>query len=108
MYFHGWWMYILDMASPLRFVPLIPSYLLQYIQYESLEGRGPVIFAVVAGVLGIVAIVGGISAIRRKSFGLSLAGAICCFPSSGFFSILAIIFVVLGKREFRKESLSSI
>jgi len=55
-------------------------------------------------VLGIIAIVGGVSALRRKSFGLSLAGAICCaLPSpSSIFGILAVIFVALGKREFGK------
>jgi hypothetical protein len=58
-------------------------------------------------ILGIVAVVGGISAIRRKRFGLSLAGAICALLS-GLMGILAVIFVALGKREFRKESLSSI
>jgi len=31
--------------------------------------------------LGIVALIGGVSATRRKSFGLSLAGAICALPS---------------------------
>jgi hypothetical protein len=51
------------------------------------------------GVLGIVAVVGGISAIRRKSVGLSLAGAICALPSV-FVGILAVIFVGLGEREF--------
>ena len=51
------------------------------------------------GILGIVAIVGGISAIRRKRFGLSLAGAICALIS-GLMGILAVIFVALGKREF--------
>ena len=53
-------------------------------------------------VLGIIAIVGGISALRRKSFGLSLAGAICALPSYilGILAILAVIFVSLGKREF--------
>ena len=107
MYFHGWWMYILDMASPLRFVPFIAATLLQFTQYKNLEGLGPVLFAVGAGVLAIVAIVGGISAIRRSRFGLSLAGAICVLPS-GLMGTLAVIFVVLGKREFRKESLNSI
>jgi hypothetical protein len=52
--------------------------------------------------LGIVAIVGGVSALRRKSFGLSLAGAICALPSH-ILGILAIIFVSLSKREFRRE-----
>ena len=52
-----------------------------------------------ASVLSIVAIVGGISAVRRKRFGLSLAGAICALPSV-ILGILAVIFVALGKREF--------
>ena len=49
--------------------------------------------------LGILAVVGGISAIRRKRFGLSLAGAISALPSV-ILGILAVIFVALGKREF--------
>ena len=49
--------------------------------------------------LGIVAIVGGISAIRRKRFGLSLAGAICSLPSV-ILGILAVIFVSVSKKEF--------
>jgi hypothetical protein len=49
--------------------------------------------------LGIVAVVGGISAIRRKRFGLSLAGAICALPSV-FLGIPAVALVALGKREF--------
>jgi hypothetical protein len=54
-------------------------------------------------VLGIRAIVGGISAIRRKSFGLSLAGAICALPLKPL-GILAVIFISLAKREFRAEN----
>jgi hypothetical protein len=52
------------------------------------------------GILGIVAIVGGISAIRRKRFGLSLAGAICAIPSV-ILGIPAVILVSLARREFR-------
>jgi hypothetical protein len=77
--------------------------------------------AVFGVALGAVAIVGGVSALRRKGFGLSLAGGICAVPS-GFFGmvvitvvslrdgiyalpsailgILAAIFVSLSKREF--------
>ena len=56
-------------------------------------------------VLGIIAIVGGVSALRRKSYGLSLAGAICALPSPILLilGILAVIFVSLGKREFEAE-----
>ena len=100
--FPDWFMYILERGSPLRFVPFIAGSLLQFIQYGSLEGLEPVLVAVGAGVLAIVAIVGGISAIRRNRFGLSLAGAICAVPL-GMWGILAVIFVVLGKREFRAK-----
>ena len=56
-------------------------------------------------VLGIVAIVGGIYALRRRLWGLALAGAICALiftlPFIGWIlAILAIIFVSLGKGEF--------
>ena len=51
------------------------------------------------GVLGIVAVVGGISAVRRRRFRLSLAGAICAL-ASGLLGVLAVVFVALGKREF--------
>ena len=61
-----------------------------------------IIIGIVLAVLGIVAIVGGTSAIRRKSFGLSLAGAICALPS-GILEILAVIFVSLARGEFVPE-----
>jgi hypothetical protein len=86
-----------------------------------------IIWPISAGVfiyaVGIVAMIGGVSALRRKSFGLSLAGAICCaLPSvingimnlfglslAGFiwvlagliFGIPAIIFISMSKSEFR-------
>ena len=62
-----------------------------------------IITGIVVAVLGIVAIVGGISAIRRKSFGLSLAGAICALLPINLLGILAVIFVSLGKGEFVPE-----
>jgi len=63
----------------------------------------PIWLTVIGGlflVLGIIAIVGGISAIKRKSFGLSLAGAICALIPLNLLGLLAVIFVALGKREF--------
>lgn len=53
-------------------------------------------------VLGIIAILGGIWALRRRSFGLSLAGAICVLPL-GILGILAIVCIALAKREFGAE-----
>ena len=63
-------------------------------------------WAIVGGclaILGIIAIVGGISTVKRKRFGLSLAGAICAMPS-WILGILAVTFVALGKREFKAEN----
>lgn len=62
-----------------------------------------VILGIVIAVLGIVAIVGGISAVRRKSFGLSLAGAICAFLPFNILGLLAVIFVSVARREFVTE-----
>lgn len=88
-------------------LPGLPDAWARYV----LWGSGPIIFiegyvparwaiiGVCVVVLGIVAVVGGISAIRRKRFGLSLAGAICSLPSV-FLGIVAVVFVALGKREF--------
>jgi hypothetical protein len=60
------------------------------------------IWLIIAGgllFLGILAIVGGVSAVKRKRFGLSLAGAICALIS-GLMGILAVIFVALGRKKF--------
>jgi hypothetical protein len=72
----------------MRFVPVTPMWLI-------IVG-GPLL------ALGVVAIIGGVSAVRRQSFGLSLAGAICALPSN-ILGILAIIFVSLSKKEFEAK-----
>ena len=59
-----------------------------------------IIIGIVFAVLGVIAIIGGISAIRRSSFGLSLAGAICALLPINVLGILAVIFVSLAKGEF--------
>jgi hypothetical protein len=71
-----------------RIIPVIPTWL--------------IIVGVPLIVLGIIAIVGGVSAMGRKSFGLSLAGAICALPSN-ILGILAVIFVSLSKKEFEAQ-----
>ena len=50
--------------------------------------------------IGIVAIIGGVFALRRKIWGLALAGAICSLPCSWILAIPAIVFIALSKREF--------
>jgi hypothetical protein len=66
----------------------------------------PVIAVIIGAsliLLGIVAILGGRAAMKRSSFGLALAGAICALPS-GTLGVLAVIFVSLAKGEFGSGS----
>ena len=59
------------------------------------------VFGVPTIMLGIIAIAGGSYALRRKIWGLALAGSICAlFGPWLILGILAIIFVSLGKGEF--------
>lgn len=66
----------------------------------------PVLGGTIAGafavplILGIVAIVGGAYALKRRLWGLALAASICALFSVWFLGIPAVIFVILGKGEF--------
>ncbi len=52
---------------------------------------------------GAIAIVGGIYAIKRRVWGLALAGAICALlvPPPLILGILSIVFISMGKEEFK-------
>ena len=56
--------------------------------------------------IGALAIIGGIFSIRKKNWGLSLAGAIAASLSFYYCGIIAVIFVCLGKEEFDKPVMS--
>jgi hypothetical protein len=58
-----------------------------------------IIMGVILVVLGVIAVLGGIWALRRRSFGLALAGAVCVLPL-GILGILAIVCIALARREF--------
>jgi hypothetical protein len=52
-------------------------------------------------ILGIIALIGGISALQRKRWGLALAGGICAlFPLQTLLGIPSIVFVALAHDEF--------
>ena len=68
-------------------------------------GISSVVFIVIGAVsltFGIISLVGGIQAIRRRAWGLALAGSILALASSALLGILSIIFVSMGKKEFAK------
>ena len=51
-------------------------------------------------ILGVLAIIGGVFALKRRSWGMALTGAIAAFIISFVFGLCAIIFLVMSKREF--------
>jgi hypothetical protein len=91
--------FIGSQLRPFQGMPFLPGEWSERVMFV-----GPIWIGVVAlgVVLGIVAIAGGVAALRRRSFGLSLAGAICSLPSA-ILGILAIIFVSVSKEEFEAE-----
>ncbi len=68
----------------------------------SVPGLGSIFGAIAIPliIIGIVAIVGGVYALKRKLWGLALAGSICSLIGPWLLGILAIIFVSMGKKEF--------
>ena len=56
-------------------------------------------------ILGIITIVGGVFALKRRLWGLALAGAIIALFPTIILGILAVIFVAMGKGEFSQASL---
>ena len=56
--------------------------------------------AVPIAILGILAIVGGIYALRRRIWGLALAGSIAAFFPAWILGLPAIVFTALSKKEF--------
>jgi hypothetical protein len=69
---------------------------------EGIPGVGAMLAAIAIPliIIGIVAIVGGYYALKRRIWGLALAGTICALFCVWFLGIPAIIFVILGKSEF--------
>jgi len=96
---------LVTLGIPLRLwlSSFLPDILGGWVGFEHHWAVFPIWLTIIGGlllVLGIVAVLGGVSAIRRKSFGLSLAGAICALIPLNLLGLLAVIFVALGKREF--------
>jgi hypothetical protein len=57
---------------------------------------------------GAVALIGGISAVNRRRWGLSLAGGICAIvPPSTLLGILSTVFVALSRDEMQSPAVES-
>ena len=53
--------------------------------------------------IGVLALVGGIFGVRKRSWGLVLAGSIASIISFFVLGVIAIVFTVIAKEEFEKE-----
>ena len=79
-----------SLGGIMRFVPNVPTYLWPI--FTAL--------AVPLALIGILAIIGGIYALRRKTWGLALAGSIAAFFPSWILGLTAIVLTALSKDEF--------
>ena len=74
----------------MRFVPECPHIFVAYFHRSGCT----------VAIIGILAIVGGIYALRRKIWGLALAGSIAAFFPSWILGLTAIVLTALSKNEF--------
>jgi hypothetical protein len=51
-------------------------------------------------IVNVIAIIGGAMALQRKHWGLAVAGAACAVIPNQVMGILAIVFIVLSRKEF--------
>jgi len=57
-------------------------------------------------ICGILALLGGISALRRKHWGLSMTGAICALvPLQTLLGVVSMVFLSLCRDEFAQDTL---
>lgn len=59
-------------------------------------------FGITLLVIGVLAIIGGVYALKLKAWGLALAGSIGAVITGPVIGLLALIFTVLGREDFRK------
>jgi hypothetical protein len=77
--------------------------LTQAMSYVDLPRWLPAVIGIIAvpGVLiDVLAIVGGAYALRRRYWGLALAASIAALLGSFFLGVAALVFVIMGKKEF--------
>ena len=75
----------------------VPGWLSGVVGFGVLTGTTVVLVTIFA----VITIVGGVFAIRRRIWGLALAGSIFALFCAWIFGIPAIVFTVMGKKHFR-------
>jgi uncharacterized BrkB/YihY/UPF0761 family membrane protein len=62
-----------------------------------------VVVAVIVVPVGLVAIIGGVHALKVKRWGWALAGGICATLASLIPGIIGLVFIIMSKPEFEKR-----
>lgn len=60
-------------------------------------------FLVIFSILDVMAVVGGIHALKRERWGLALGGAICGAVSYAVLGVFAVVFIAMSRDEFKKK-----
>jgi hypothetical protein len=58
------------------------------------------VIAIPKGLLSILAIIGGVYALKKRIWGLALAGSIAAIFSSFILGVASLIFTIMGKDQF--------
>ncbi len=61
-----------------------------------------IVMGIVLALIGVLAIVGGVYALKTKGWGLALAGSIGAVLTGRLLGVLALILIVLGRKDFEK------
>jgi hypothetical protein len=75
----------------------VPGWLSGVVGFGVLTDR----IVVLATIFAVIAIAGGAFAIRKRTWGLALAGSIFAVFCAWIFGIPAIVFTVVGKKHFK-------
>jgi len=75
----------------------VPGWLSGVVGFGVLTGTTVALVTIFA----VIAIVGGVFALRKRIWGLALAGSICALFCAWIFAIPAIVLTVMGKKYFK-------
>lgn len=68
----------------------------------ALPGLSSPVLGIALIIISLLAVTGGIFALRVRLWGLALAGSIAAVISGRLLGVIALIFTVLGKNEFKR------
>ena len=96
----GWmvlWIYMFNFMLTMPQEPMAPEFPHQFFRFMAIIYGS---MGLILALLGVLAIVGGVFALKKKYWGVALAGAIASIITFFPCGIAAIIFISLSRQEF--------